>query len=151
MTEARKEQNRLDSKNRRWMKDPKTGESHFVPLEEMQSYFNRGYILGRTLDQSGDKNPIHQHVFTREECEKRSKRLVGAGNGMYKKKLRDIMGEEKYWQWRKNIKDGTSKMRGKWIVNNGYENRWVDPGCIPEGYVRGCLARSKLNPKNHQT
>lgn len=148
LTEARKEQNRIDSSNRRWMKDPKTGESHFVPREEMTAYFARGYVLGRTLDQSGDKNPIHSHVFTKEERKRRSERLKGTGNGMYGKKLRECMGEETYWKWRENIKGNLSSIRGKWIVNNGYENKWVDPGCIPEGYVRGYCARSKLNPKN---
>ena len=148
LTEARKEQNRIDSSNRRWMKDPKTGESHFVPKEEMSAYFARGYVLGRTLNQSGDKNPIHSHIFTKEERKRRSERLKGTGNGMYGKKLRECMGEETYWKWRENIKRNLNSIRGKWIVNNGYENRWVEPGCIPEGYIRGCCARSKLNPKN---
>ena len=67
---------------------------------------------------------------------------------MYGKKLRDHMEEETYKKWRESLKGNTSYNHGKWIVNNGYENKWVDPNCIPDGYVRGYCARSKLNPKN---
>lgn len=148
LTEARKEQNRIDSSNRRWMKDPKTGESHFVPREEMTAYFAKGYVLGRTLDERGDKNPIHYHTFTEEECLSRRNRTLGPNNPMYGKHLKEVMTSERYASWREAIKGHQPVNHGKWIVNNGYENKWVDPGCIPEGYVRGYCARSKLNPKN---
>lgn len=67
---------------------------------------------------------------------------------MYGKRLKEVMSPKRYLEWREAIKGHQSANHDKWIVNNGYENRWVDPGCIPEGYVRGYLAKSKLNPKN---
>lgn len=100
MTEERKAFNRKDSSNRKWVKHLELNVSHFVSTEELQSYFDKGYVLGRIIDQSGNKNPIHKHVFTAEERKRISDRNSGINNPMYGKNIKDYMTPEKYEQWK---------------------------------------------------
>lgn len=72
MSNERKLQNKLDSSSRKWMMNKQLNESHFVKPADIQFYLNKGFVFGRLIDQTGDKNPIHNHIFTAEERRKRS-------------------------------------------------------------------------------
>lgn len=76
MSNARKLQNRLDSSSRKWMCNKKLNESHFVKPADIKYYLDNGFVFGRILDQSGLKNPIHNHIFTAKERKARSLRAT---------------------------------------------------------------------------
>lgn len=120
LSEKRKLQNKIDSSNRRWMCNIQMNESHFVKYEEIDNYLANGFIFGRIIDQSGSKNPIHKHNFSKKECVIRSKRraLLNKTNPPAKGKI--------------------------WINNGNIEKYILETIEIPTGYIKGRLRKSNV-------
>lgn len=115
LSNERKLQNKIDSSRRRWMCNKKLNESHFVKPEEFEIYKNNGYVFGRLLDQTGNKNPIHKHIFSKAERKNRSKR-------------------------RALFNKTNPPCKGKIWINDGKIQKYIDKNVsIPYGFVKGRL------------
>lgn len=145
MTPEHIEYLRKDSSSRCWMKNVELSTSHFVLKSEVPNYLLSGYELGRFLDQSGDKNPIHNHEFTEEECQKRSVRVKGEWDSGSRKHATFYMTKETYKSWCNHRKckkgsrvgkhltkeisrKGGRSAKGKVRINNGFKNTFALPG-----------------------